>query len=72
MIQYDKIALITPDKKDELLEDLKRRTGLNINKIEIGNIDFLKDSAIIKVYYEPLTDEVNTAESIFKMPKENE
>jgi len=72
VIQYDKIALITPDKKDELLTDLKKRTGLNISKIEVGNIDFLKDSAIIKVYYEPLTDEINTAEAIFKMPKENE
>jgi len=72
IIQYDKIALITPDKREEMFADLKKRTGLDITNVEIGNIDFLKDSAFIKVYYEPFSDEINTAETITKMPNGND
>jgi len=53
VILYERIKLIVPDKEEELKEDLEKRTGLNILKIEIGNIDFLRDVAYIKVYYSP-------------------
>jgi hypothetical protein len=51
LIVYDKIALITPDKRDELLEDLKLRTGLNIHRVEIKEYDFVKDCVDMTVYY---------------------
>lgn len=51
IIVYEHIALITPDKRTELVNDLKLRTGLNIHRISISKIDFLKDTAQIKVYY---------------------
>ena len=50
-IQYENIELIKPGNHDALIEDLRNRTGLNIHRIVIGRIDFLKDSARIKVYY---------------------
>ncbi len=53
VILYEKIQLIHPDKYNELVADLKLRTGLNIQKVEVGNIDFLRDVAYIKVFYEP-------------------
>lgn len=52
LIQYDRIALITPARYDDMLTDLKQRTGLNIKKAEVGAIDFLRDMAIVKIYYE--------------------
>ena len=52
LILYDRIELITPERREELLEDLKKRTGLNITKISVGSIDFLKDTAILKIEYE--------------------
>ena len=52
LILYDRIELVTPERREELLEDLKKRTGLNITKINVGSIDFLKDTAIIKIEYE--------------------
>lgn len=52
LIQYDRIALITPDKRSELIADLEQRTGLKIKSAEIGAIDFLRDMAIVKIYYE--------------------
>lgn len=58
---YDRIELITPDKHDELMADLCKRTGLNIEKIEIGHIDFLRDAAFIRVYYPGGTETSNTA-----------
>lgn len=61
LILYDRIELITPDKHDELMSDLRKRTGLNIEKIEIGHIDFLRDAAFIRVYYPGGTETSNTA-----------
>lgn len=50
-INYEKIEMIKPEKKDELLADLKNRTGLNIHRIEVGRVDFLRDTARIRIYY---------------------
>lgn len=71
LIQYDRIALITPDKREELLADLKARTGLDIIKVEIGALDFLRDMAIVKIYYE-VNDYENNSEisNQLKIPKE--
>ena len=48
---YDKIELIKPQRRQELLQDLEERTGLKINKVEIGRIDYLRDSARIYIFY---------------------
>lgn len=48
---YEKIELIHIDKRNQLIEDLKQRTGLNIHRVEIQEIDLLKDAAHITVYY---------------------
>lgn len=48
---YENIELIKPEKRTELMADLEFRTGLKINRISIGKIDFLKDIATIKIYY---------------------
>ena len=61
LILYDRIELITPEKHDELMADLKQRTGLDIKKIEIGHVDFLRDAAFIKVYYPGDAETSNTA-----------
>ena len=50
-IIYEKIELIKPENKEELLTDLKERTGLNIVRYEIRRIDFLKDIANIRIFY---------------------
>ena len=50
-IIYEKIDLIIPEKRAELLADLQQRTGINIHRIEIGQIDFLKDTAMILVFF---------------------
>lgn len=53
IINYEKIDLIKPEKYNELLADLKERTGIkNISRIETGKIDFLKDTCIITIYFE--------------------
>lgn len=50
-LTYEKIELIKPECKEELLADLKTRTGINIHRFSIDKIDFLKDAAVIKIYY---------------------
>ncbi len=51
MILYEKIDLIVPSKKEDLLNDLKARTGLEIIRYEIKKIDLMRDVANIWVYY---------------------
>lgn len=50
-INYEKIELIHEEKRTELINDLKKRTGLNVMRVEVLDIDFLKDAAEIIVYY---------------------
>lgn len=66
LVTYDKIDLIKPEKGKELLADLEERTGLKIQKVEVGHIDFLKDIAFVKIYYSPLHQEENTIDEIRK------
>lgn len=51
LIHYEKIELIQPAKETELIADLKARTGLDVHKVSINYIDFLKDTAELTVYY---------------------
>ena len=50
-IVYEKIELIKPENKHELINDLKERTGLPIHEVKVDKIDFLKDTAAITIYY---------------------
>lgn len=50
-VNYEKIHLIRPENYDEMKADLEERTGLTINRFEIGRIDFLNDTAQVRIYY---------------------
>ncbi len=50
-VRYEKIELIRPAQENELLADLRARTGLDILRVQIRKIDFLNDSAEILAYY---------------------
>lgn len=50
-IQYDNIELIKPEQRKQLIKDLKNRTGLDIKRISIIKIDFMRDLAVIDVFY---------------------
>lgn len=52
VILYDKVELIVPSRRDELFKDIEERCGVVPIDITVGNIDFLKDSAYIKIYYD--------------------
>lgn len=52
LILYDRIELITPERREELIADLQQRTGLRILKVTVGSVDFLKDSAVLKIEYQ--------------------
>ena len=50
-VVYEKIELIVPERREELLADLKERTGIDILRVEIRRIDFLRDTANIRIFY---------------------
>ena len=66
IILYEKIDLIKPEKYPELLADLRLRTGLDITKAEVGHINFLKDTAYIKITYKNKNKEINDINNMTK------
>ncbi len=66
IILYEKIDLIHPDRREELLTDLRQRTGLDILGVQVGSIDFLKDTACLKVTYRPSDGLPNDIDMITK------
>ena len=66
IITYEKIELIRPDRREELLTDLRERTGLDIIKVQVGSINFLKDTAFLKVTYIPDDPEPNDIDMLTK------
>lgn len=69
IITYEKIELIKPERRAELLADLRERTGLEIVKVQVGSIDFLKDTAFLKVTYLPDDPEPNDIDMVTKFKK---
>ena len=51
LVQYDRLELIKPDRREDLKADLEMRLGLSVRKVEVGAIDMLRDMAVLRVYY---------------------
>ena len=64
LVLYDRIELIVPEKREELIADLEKRIGVKVLNVEIGHVDFLKDAAFIKVYYNLAKGESNSVNTI--------
>ncbi len=64
-ILYEKIDLIRPDKRAELLKDLEERTGITIRRIEVGRINFLRDTARIRIFYYESENRIPEEEYIY-------
>ena len=71
LIQYDKIELITPDKREELIADLVKRTGLDITKVEVGAIDMLRDMTVLRVHYRRTDSGSNSVDKMTKLSKQD-
>ena len=51
LVQYDRIELVKPERYQELVADIEERLGFKVLKIEVGAVDFLRDMAMLRVYY---------------------
>jgi hypothetical protein len=61
-IIFERMDLIHPQKREELKKELEGRTGLKINRIEVGRIDYLRDTAKLIIYYFEDENRVNFAD----------
>ena len=50
-ITYENIELIKPQHREEMHQDLENRTGIKISRFEVGKINFLRDSAEVKIFF---------------------
>lgn len=70
-VQYDNIELIVPERREELIADLSKRLGLEVHRVEVGAVDFLKDMAMLRVYYEdPNPNRIKSVDRILRIPKD--
>jgi hypothetical protein len=69
-----KIDLIKPENYLLLLEDLEKRTGLKINRIEVGRVNFVRDVARVTIYYFEPSNRINIAdeEDIYMVSNRND
>ena len=68
LIQYDRIELINkPERRQELVADLRERTGLDVLNVEIGAIDFLRDMAMLRVYYKSRSSKDKELDNMIKI-----
>jgi len=51
-ILYEKIENVQAGREEELMNDLKERTGIQIKRFEIERIDFLRDVAYINIFFD--------------------
>ncbi len=51
-ITYERLDLTVPAKREQLLADLRARTGLAVTRVEVGRLDFSRDTAELKLFYE--------------------
>lgn len=64
IVHYDRIELIKPEMYQELIVDLQKRLGLTISKVEVGDVDFIRDTAKLVVYYKSLNKKSNMADDL--------
>ena len=64
LVLYDRIELIVPERRAELIADLEKRVGVKIDNLEVGHVDFLKDSAFIKIYYTLDKDQTGSIDTL--------
>ncbi|MCF8228072.1 MAG: DUF4956 domain-containing protein [Bacteroidales bacterium] len=48
---YDKLELLKPENEQLFLEDMEKRTGLKIRRVEVGEINFYRNTAEVTIYY---------------------
>ena len=51
LVQYDRIELIKPERREELIADIEQRLGLTVKRIDVGAVDLLRDMEMLRVYY---------------------
>ena len=67
LIQYDRIELVKPEKREELIADIENRLGIKVLHVEVGGIDFLRDMAMLKVTYDH--EDSNDVDNMVKIKK---
>jgi len=53
---YEKIDLIRPDRREELLADLEARVGVKVKQVTIGKVNFMRDTANLTIYFDDPTE----------------
>lgn len=73
IVVYERIDLIKPDRRKELISDLEARIGIKpINRVEVGRIDLMRDTACLKIYYFDTGNGINQADLDDSKPMDND
>ena len=56
-VVYDRVELTRPQRRDELLADLRERTGLPVRHVSVGRLDLVSDTADLTLFYDQREEE---------------
>ena len=68
-VKYDNVDLIKPERYEGLKAGLEARLGLQINRVEVGAVDFLTDMTMLRVFYNDPDDRIKPVDRMFKVPQ---
>ena len=71
LVCYERIDLIRPERREELIADLEERLGHKVEGVDVGNVDFLRDVAFLKVHYIARKGEQPMTEPTMKINEKN-
>jgi hypothetical protein len=73
-VLYEKIELVRPERRDDLMADLQERTGLVIKRVAIEKVDFVRDTASLKIYYDESGRDpwVENADAVLLLDKDDD
>jgi hypothetical protein len=66
IVTYERVELIVPERRKELIADLEKRLGLKVDRVEVGDVNFLRDTAMVKVFYTLEKGETNSIDGVRK------
>ena len=67
LIQYDRIELVKPERRQELIADLEQRLGITVTDVKVGAIDFLRDMAMLRITYDDNGQGKNEVDNMIKI-----
>jgi hypothetical protein len=57
-VEYEKIENVHRDRRELLIADLRDRTGLDVFRVDVVSVSYLRDTALLRMHFRQEPDHV--------------